>query len=78
MEPERKQGILGRLFGSRPRREAMTTPQAVDPVCGMSVDTDRARSRGLTMRRGDEEIFFCSEGCKRAYEASPERFGARV
>lgn len=77
MEPERKPGILGRLFGPRQRGE-LAKSEAVDPVCGMTVDTDTARGRGLAVLHGEEEFFFCSEGCKRAFETSPERFGSRV
>jgi xanthine dehydrogenase accessory factor len=40
--------------------------QAVDPVCGMSVDVATAR---FTSRYGDEVVYFCAAGCQRAYEA---------
>lgn len=78
MESKRQTGILGRLFGSRQRGKPADSRDAVDPVCGMTVDPDRARGRGLAIRGGEEEFFFCSEGCKRAFEASPEQFGAAV
>ena len=41
-----------------------------DPVCGMSVDPSRA----LASRHGEKEHFFCGEGCRRKFEASPEAF----
>ena len=37
-----------------------------DPVCGMTVDTEKARSRGTY---NGEDVFFCDENCRRAYEA---------
>lgn len=38
---------------------------AKDPICGMSVDMERARAKGVY---GTETVYFCSEGCKKAYE----------
>ncbi len=35
-----------------------------DPVCGMSVDTERAAAKGVY---GRETVYFCSEHCKEAY-----------
>ena len=78
MEPKRQTSILGRLFGNRQRGEPTESNDVVDPVCGMTVDPNKARGRGLVISRGDEEFFFCSDGCKRAFETSPERFGVRV
>lgn len=45
-----------------------------DPVCGMRVDPERARARGLHTRRRDEDHYFCSPGCKAAFEQHPEDF----
>jgi uncharacterized membrane protein YraQ (UPF0718 family)/YHS domain-containing protein len=51
---------------------AMTIRRGVtDPVCGMSVDR-------WTAERLDHDgrmFYFCSEHCRNAFEASPERFG---
>lgn len=49
-----------------PRRRGMMA-KAKDPVCGMTVDTERAAARGLY--RG-ETVYFCSVGCQRKYEAT--------
>jgi Cu+-exporting ATPase len=41
-----------------------------DPVCGMVVDPatrQRSEYRGRT-------YYFCAPGCKRAFEADPERY----
>ncbi len=39
--------------------------KAKDPVCGMTVDTDKAPARGTY---GGQMVYFCCEGCKRTYE----------
>jgi Cu+-exporting ATPase len=42
-----------------------------DPVCGMDVDpktaTQKAQHKGKT-------YYFCGPGCRKAFEADPERF----
>lgn len=40
--------------------------QLKDPVCGMSVDTERAAAKGTY---GTENVYFCSLGCKKTYES---------
>lgn len=51
---------------------AQTSKQKfVDPVCGMSVDPDTAAAK--TCHNG-VQIYFCAEGCKRAFEADPDKF----
>jgi YHS domain-containing protein len=45
--------------------------QVKDPVCGQMVDPDNAV--GSTTY---SEIYFCSDDCRRAFEAEPERFEA--
>lgn len=54
----------------------MNTPnqqqhQFVDPVCGMSVDPDTATAK--TVHDG-VEIYFCAQGCKKAFDAHPEKY----
>jgi Cu+-exporting ATPase len=39
--------------------------KARDPVCGMSVDTERAAARG---EYGGEPVYFCSAACKKTYD----------
>ena len=43
-------------------------PQAVDPVCGMSVEISTA---GFTSRHAGAEVYFCAAGCQRAFESDP-------
>lgn len=46
-------------------------PMFVDPVCGMSVDPATAAAK--TCHDG-VEIYFCAEGCKRAFDAHPRKY----
>jgi len=45
--------------------------EAVDPVCGMSVDC--ATARHLSKHAG-EQFYFCSSHCKEKFDAAPETF----
>ena len=47
--------------------------QAKDPICGMSVDTERAAAKGVY---GAETVYFCSEHCKKTYESRHATSGA--
>jgi P-type Cu+ transporter len=42
-----------------------------DPVCGMTFPPEKART---TVEHDGETIHFCSEGCRRKFEAEPERY----
>lgn len=41
-------------------------PKVRDPICGMSVDTEKAPAFG-TYPEGT--VYFCSPSCKRTYES---------
>ena len=43
----------------------------VDPVCGMEVDP--ATAAATTCHNGIN-IYFCAEGCKRAFEKNPKAY----
>lgn len=45
--------------------------QAVDPVCGMSVDIASARFVSGPHR---EPVYFCAAGCQRAFESDPAAY----
>jgi YHS domain-containing protein len=47
--------------------------KARDPVCGMTIDTDKAAARGVY---GTETVYFCSVGCQKSYEAKHRATGA--
>ena len=36
-----------------------------DPICGMSVDTERAPAKGVY---NGKAVYFCSGGCQKKYE----------
>jgi YHS domain-containing protein len=44
--------------------------KAVDPVCGMTVDTAKSRS-GVFDRHA---YFFCSQSCREKFEAAPQTY----
>lgn len=43
---------------------------AIDPVCGMEVDTDT----DLRVEHDGETYYFCSRGCKLDFEDDPEKY----
>ena len=45
---------------------------ATDPVCKMTVDT--ANPPGGKAEHEGETYYFCSEGCREAFEAEPARY----
>jgi YHS domain-containing protein len=44
---------------------------AIDPVCKMKVDEATAK---WTSEYQGETYYFCSPGCKQAFEKSPEQY----
>jgi len=51
--------------------EAAPESPAVDPVCGMEVETATARHAA---EHDGERYYFCCPGCKRAFEREPEKY----
>ena len=47
---------------------------ATDPVCGMTVDPDDAKDRGLSIRHENVDYFFCGKGCKLEFSEDPPRY----
>ena len=45
--------------------------QAIDPVCGMTVDTDTAEHKS---EYHSTTYYFCAAGCKRAFDKNPTEF----
>jgi xanthine dehydrogenase accessory factor len=63
-----------RAAGERgaPARAALPpVTEAVDPVCGMTVDTATARHHRSHAGR---EYWFCAAGCQSRFEADPDRY----
>jgi YHS domain-containing protein len=48
--------------------------EAIDLVCGMTVDRATAKSRGLTSEFADTTWFFCGRGCKLDFDEDPGRY----
>lgn len=44
---------------------------AKDPVCGMDVDEAKA---GATVQYKGRTFYFCSPGCKKAFDEQPARY----
>ena len=59
MEAQQKQGST----------QAQPAKTVVDPVCGMTIDP--AKAAGKSEYKGTT-YFFCSEHCKKTFDADPE------
>jgi len=51
--------------------ETRQIKQDEDPVCGMHVDPDAARARGLTLVHDGREYVFCGKGCMLEFRDDP-------
>ncbi|HVF99084.1 MAG TPA: YHS domain-containing protein [Chloroflexia bacterium] len=45
--------------------------QVIDPVCGMTVDTESARHQS---EYAGTTYYFCAPGCKKAFDADPTAY----
>ncbi len=45
-----------------------------DPVCGMTVDIDAAREKGLVREYDGREYGFCGKGCFLEFADDPQAF----
>jgi len=53
-------------------RRALAEPAlAIDPVCGMEVDPERAR---FTLEHRGRRVFFCCDGCRERFRADPSAY----
>ena len=43
-----------------------------DPVCGMRVDLEAARARGLTLTHDGRDYVFCGKGCLLEFRDDPD------
>ena len=68
------------MHPDRPHPDAAGLPlasgdgQAIDPVCGMTVDLAVARPTGLTSVHEGIEYGFCGRGCRLDFEEDPGRY----
>jgi YHS domain-containing protein len=51
-----------------------TTPDAQDPVCGMTVNREVAAAAGLTVEHEGKSYYFCGGGCRLEFVDDPKRF----
>jgi len=56
---------------SSSEQSAATASEARDPVCGMTVDTARAKYKSQIE---DEMFYFCCIRCKESFDSSPESY----
>jgi Cu+-exporting ATPase len=56
--------FLKAIFGAK-------GPTAKDPVCGMRVDSGRAK---WVSTHNGTTYYFCARGCKEAFDQKPEDF----
>ena len=54
--------------------DARTIDANEDPVCGMRVDPEAARARGLSHSHEGREYVFCGKGCLLDFRDEPQRF----
>ena len=55
-------------------RHDMAMGSATDPVCGMKVDPETARTNGLVTRHDATDYFFCGRGCKLDFDEEPGKY----
>ena len=54
--------------------DARTIDANEDPVCGMQVDPEAARARGLRHTHEGREYVFCGKGCLLEFRDDPDRY----
>ncbi len=54
--------------------EHRTIAPDADPVCGMTVDLEVARTKGLTTTYEGRDYGFCGKGCLLEFGDDPETF----
>jgi Cu+-exporting ATPase len=59
------------LDGSTP---PAATAGMTDPVCGMTVQPDGARAKGLSSLHEGVEYVFCGRGCKLEFDDHPATY----
>jgi Cu(I)/Ag(I) efflux system membrane fusion protein len=66
------------LIDSESRMKAVaagiSVEPATDPVCGMDVDEKKAEAAGRTAAHDGHTYFFCSDECKKKFEADPAKY----
>ena len=63
-------GLVGNMLSGKTRAVVAAARQALDPVCGMSVEPGKAAKTEY----GGETYYFCCSHCQQAFEHSPEEY----
>ena len=63
-------GLVGNIVKGKAKVLAPPAQQALDPVCGMTVDVGKAAKAEY----GGETYYFCCSHCQQAFESSPEEY----
>jgi len=63
-------GLIGNTLRVKPRLISPADETAIDPVCGMQVQTGNAPNT----EHGGETYYFCCTHCQQEFEGSPEGF----
>lgn len=58
--------------GNHQHDEGQTS--AIDRVCGMTVESETARAKGLHSSYEGRDYFFCGRGCKLEFDDEPGRY----
>jgi P-type Cu+ transporter len=48
--------------------------QATDPVCGMTVDPEAARAKGLVAEHNGVTYYFCGKGFMLEFRDDPDKY----
>jgi uncharacterized membrane protein YraQ (UPF0718 family) len=63
-------GLVGNLITVKPKALAPQEQCALDPVCGMNVEVEKAPKAEY----GGETYYFCCSHCQQAFQDSPEEY----
>jgi RND family efflux transporter MFP subunit len=68
--------------GSRPAASPTAPPgpaatRVADPVCGRAIDEKQAAAAGLKSDYRGTTYYFCSDGCKKAFDANPAKYAVK-
>lgn len=68
----RAAGVLSSQAGKAAEPTPEATPEATDPVCGMTVLT--GQGKGMPLEHEGTTYYFCCAGCRRAFESDPATY----
>jgi hypothetical protein len=63
-------GLVGNSIKSKPKASTSQNELAVDPVCGMNVETGKA----IKTDYSGETYYFCCPHCQQTFEGSPQEY----